>query len=108
MTSYVFGRPGAPFARRTTIRKENSGVYFPAVTTCDVLEVRHSGDDSGDYCGRDTTAQCSDCARHLCDRHAENCSQCAAVFCAGCLSYHLSDHALPPQVERLARIRKRA
>jgi hypothetical protein len=75
--------------------------------TCDVFMTR-SGDDRGDYCGRSSVAQCSDCGLHMCDLHTEECDKCGETFCPGCLSFHSSDHAKPPQVERLDRIRKRA
>ena len=74
--------------------------------TCDFLESFYSADEFGGFCGRDATAKCSDCGRRVCDIHAEECIYCVAVFCTGCMQYHMSDHAFPPQAERRARIRK--
>lgn len=67
--------------------------------TCDFLETLYSADESGGFCDRHATAKCSVCGRSVCDKHAEECIYCISVFCSGCMRYHMSAHAFPPQAE---------
>ena len=75
--------------------------------SCEVLEVRTSGDDIGQFCPHTTVDQCSDCGMHLCKKHVTRCGMCGASFCTSCLTEHATEHLKPSIIERL-RLRKRA
>lgn len=75
---------------------------------CDVLLIRGTADQHGEYCEGKSIAECSDCGSHLCESHLRRCGLCGAPFCPGCHPNHAEEHLKPPQVERWDRIRKKA